>query len=60
MGNGVAKATAEAATIGEDQDAITARAKYVGGIDGTNMALVLNQALSMVMQLHTNSKLTFI
>lgn len=39
MGNGVAKATAEAATIGEDQDAITARTKYVGGIDGTNMAV---------------------
>ncbi|RKG38861.1 porin Omp33-36 [Acinetobacter rongchengensis] len=39
MGNGVAKATAEAVTIGEDQDAITARTKYVGGIDGTNMAV---------------------
>ena len=39
MGNGVAKATAEATTIGEDQDAITARTKYVGGIDGTNMAV---------------------
>jgi len=39
MGNGVAKATAEAVTIGEDQDAITARTKYVGNIDGTNMAV---------------------
>ncbi|UIJ75582.1 porin Omp33-36 [Acinetobacter sp. SH20PTE14] len=39
MGNGVAKATAEAATIGQDQDAITARAKYVGAIDDTNMAI---------------------
>ena len=39
MGNGVAKAVAEAETIGRDQDAITARAKYVGAIDGTNMAV---------------------
>lgn len=39
MGNGVAKAAAEAATIADDQDAITARAKYVGAIDGTNMAV---------------------
>ncbi|OTG84491.1 putative porin [Acinetobacter sp. ANC 5054] len=39
MGNGVAKAAAEAATIGQDQDAITARAKYVGAIDDTNMAI---------------------
>ena len=39
MGNGVAKAVAEAATIDQDQDAITARAKYVGAIDDTNMAI---------------------
>ncbi|WP_180121029.1 porin Omp33-36 [Acinetobacter sp. YH12086] len=39
MGNGVAKAVAEATTIGQDQDAITARAKYVGAIDDTNMAI---------------------
>jgi len=39
MGNGVVKAVGEAATIGEDQDAVTARTKYVGNIDGTNMAL---------------------
>ena len=39
MGNGVAKAVAETVTIGDDQDAITARAKYVGAIDGTNMAI---------------------
>ncbi len=39
MGNGVIKTLGEAATIGEDQDAITARTKYVGNIDGTNMAL---------------------
>ena len=45
MGNGVAKAAAEAATIGEDQDAITARAKYVGGIDGTNMSLAFESGI---------------
>ena len=45
MGNGVAKATAEAATIGDDQDAITARAKYVGGIDGTNMSVGFESAI---------------
>ena len=39
MGNGVAKAVAETVTIGDDQDAITARTKYVGAIDGTNMAI---------------------
>ena len=39
MGNGVAKAVAETITINQDQDAITARAKYVGAIDGTNMAI---------------------
>ena len=39
MNNGVAKAVAETATIGKDQDAITARTKYVGNIDDTNMAI---------------------
>ena len=39
MGNGVAKAVAETVTIGDDQDAFTARTKYVGAIDGTNMAI---------------------
>ncbi|RYL29602.1 porin Omp33-36 [Acinetobacter piscicola] len=39
MGTGIAKAVAESATIGDDQDAITARTKYVGNIDGTNMAI---------------------
>ncbi len=29
----------ESVTIAEDQDAITARTKYVGAIDGTNMAV---------------------
>ena len=39
MNNGVAKAVAETVTIGDDQDAITARTKYVGNIDDTNMAI---------------------
>lgn len=39
LNGGVAKAGLEAATIAEDQDAITARTKYVGKIDGTNMAI---------------------
>jgi hypothetical protein len=39
MSHGVAKAVAETATIGQDQDAITARTKYVGAIDDTNMAV---------------------
>ena len=45
MGNGVVKAVGEADTIGEDQDAVTARTKYVGNIDGTNMALGLEAGL---------------
>lgn len=39
MSNGIVKAAGETKTLGEDQDAITARAKYVGAIDGTNMAV---------------------
>lgn len=43
LANGVAKAALESLSIGEDpnydQDAITARTKYVGAIDGTNMAV---------------------
>ena len=39
LSNGVVKAGLETATIGDDQDAVTARAKYVGAIDGTNMAV---------------------
>ncbi len=39
LSNGVAKAALESGTIAEDQDAITARTKYVGAIDGTNMAV---------------------
>ena len=45
MGNGVVKAVGEAATIADDQDAVTARTKYVGNIDGTNMALGLEAGL---------------
>ena len=37
--SGFAKAVGEAATIAEDQDAITARTKYVGAIDGTPMSI---------------------
>ncbi|NLN59028.1 MAG: porin Omp33-36 [Gammaproteobacteria bacterium] len=39
LSNGVAKAALESDTIAQDQDAITARTKYVGAIDGTNMAV---------------------
>ena len=43
--NGVAKAALESRTIDEDQDAITARTKYVGAIDGTNMSLGFESGL---------------
>ena len=39
LANGVVKAAQEQQTIGRDQDAITARTKYVGAIDGTNMSI---------------------
>jgi len=39
LSNGIAKSVAQPLVIGEDQDAITARTKYVGNIDGTNMAV---------------------
>ncbi|MCJ8160833.1 porin Omp33-36 [Acinetobacter sp. A7.4] len=45
MNNGVVKAVGETATIGDDQDAITARTKYVGNIDGTNMAVGFESGL---------------
>lgn len=45
MGNGVVKSVGETATIGDDQDAITARTKYVGNIDGTNMAVGFESGL---------------
>ena len=43
--NGVAKAAIESETIAEDQDAITARTKYVGAIDGTNMSIGFDAGL---------------
>lgn len=39
LANGVVKAGLESDTIARDQDAVTARTKYVGAIDGTNMAI---------------------
>ena len=45
MSNGVVKSVGETATIGDDQDAITARTKYVGNIDATNMAVGFESGL---------------
>ncbi len=45
VSNGVAKAAIESQTIAGDQDAITARTKYVGAIDGTNMSLGFESGL---------------
>ena len=45
VSNGVAKAALEAQTIGDKKDAITARTKYVGAIDGTNMSLGFESGL---------------
>lgn len=45
MSNGAVKAVGETETIGEDQDAITARTKYVGNIDGTNMSIGFESGL---------------
>ncbi|WP_445660518.1 porin Omp33-36 [Acinetobacter sp. F16] len=39
LNNGLMSASMEARSINSDQDAITARTKYVGPIDGTNMSL---------------------
>ena len=39
LSNGVVSAGLESDTIRDDQDAITARTKYVGPIDGTNMSI---------------------
>lgn len=39
LNNGLISATMESRAIAEDQDAITARTKYVGGISDTNMAV---------------------
>ncbi len=45
LSNGVAKAAIESGTIADDQDAITARTKYVGAIDGTNMSIGFDAGL---------------
>lgn len=45
LSNGVVKAGLESETIDEDQDAITARTKYVGAIDGTNMSIGFESGL---------------
>lgn len=45
VSNGVAKAALETMTINEDQDAITARTKYVGAIDGTTMSIGFESGL---------------
>ena len=39
LNNGLMLSAMEARTISEDQDAITARTKYVGAIDGTDMSV---------------------
>ena len=39
LNNGLMSASMEARTIGNDQDAITARTKYLGAIAGTNMSV---------------------
>ncbi|NCI77894.1 carbapenem susceptibility porin CarO [Acinetobacter sp. PS-1] len=45
LSNGVVSAGLESDTIRDDQDAITARTKYVGNIDGTNMAVGFESGL---------------
>ena len=45
LSNGVVKAGLESETIDQDQDAITARTKYVGAIDGTNMSIGFESGL---------------
>ncbi len=39
LNNGSVNAALETGSIGDDQDAFTARTKYVGAIDGTDMAI---------------------
>ena len=43
--NGMAAAVIEADSIRDEQDAITARTKYVGAIDGTNMSVGFDTGL---------------
>ncbi|MDD2944507.1 MAG: porin Omp33-36 [Acinetobacter sp.] len=45
LSNGIVKAGLESDTIDQDQDAITARTKYVGAIDGTNMSIGFESGL---------------
>lgn len=45
LSNGVVSAGLESDTIRDDQDAITARTKYVGNIEGTNMAVGFESGL---------------
>ena len=45
LANGTVKTTGEALAINEDQDAFTARTKYVGKIDGTNAAIGFEAAI---------------
>ncbi|EKU57405.1 MULTISPECIES: porin Omp33-36 [Acinetobacter] len=64
--NGVFSAVADAATIGDKQDVVTARTKYVGNIDGTNMAVGFetglvygdNQAYGLKTDLYLTPKLS--
>lgn len=62
LSNGVVSAGLESDTIRDDQDAITARTKYVGNIDGTNMAVSFETGLvygeDTAYQLKTNLYLT--
>lgn len=45
LSNGVVKAGLESETIADKTDAITARTKYVGAIDGTNMSIGFESGL---------------
>lgn len=45
LSNGVAKAALESNTISDKKDAITARTKYVGAIDGTNMSIAFETGI---------------
>ncbi|AMW80081.1 hypothetical protein AMD27_15020 [Acinetobacter sp. TGL-Y2] len=45
LSNGVAKAAIETQAIGDKEDAITARTKYVGAIDDTNMSISFESGL---------------
>lgn len=64
--NGVFSAVADSATIGDKQDVVTARTKYVGNIDGTNMAVGFetglvygeNQAYGLKTDLYLTPKLS--